>query len=98
MPLKASIGRPAGFRAVFTISGVTAPTRTTFATRDVPWRAIDRTTSPAPVEQPTGTASWTSRSSTSALRPAAHVAAPLPDRRELDPPCPRPAEAKHRYP
>jgi len=39
-----------GFLAVFSISGVTAPTRTTFATREVPWRPMYRATSPAPVE------------------------------------------------
>src|SRR5260370_6218818 len=34
-------------------SRIAAPTRTTFATRDVPWRALYRTTSPASVEWPT---------------------------------------------
>src|SRR5258708_28258353 len=73
IPLKASIGRPAGFWAVFNISGVTAPTSTTFATREVPWRPMYRATSPAPVEWATWTASCRSSSSTSAARSEEHT-------------------------
>ena len=40
MPSKMSIGTPPGFAGVLSMSGVTAPTKTALATRDVPCRPM----------------------------------------------------------
>jgi len=40
IPSNASIGKPPGLAAVFSISGGTAPMSTALATRLVPWRPM----------------------------------------------------------